>query len=137
MAQDDVMKKTLLSGKRRIRRQRALDIIVERIGCRLVKLGQSFSLFIKTGRDRRTIHQDKWWSSQKQKYQEPRFRNHGARPFQDALEKLRVASYFYRYYFSVVHIDVKYSFDLLFFDLVKIANNKADCKSHQKKIMLF
>ena len=34
-------------------------IIVERIGCRLVALGQSFSLFIKTGRDRRTIHQDK------------------------------------------------------------------------------
>ena len=54
------------------------------------------------------------WSSQKQEYQEPRFRNRGAGPFQDALNELRVASYFYRYYFSVVHIDVKYSFDILF-----------------------
>ena len=45
-------------GKRRIRRerrQRALYIIVERIGCRLVILGQSFSLFIKTGRDQRIV----------------------------------------------------------------------------------
>ena len=32
--------------------EKALDIIVERIGCRLVILGQSFSLFIKTGMDR-------------------------------------------------------------------------------------
>ena len=44
------------------RKKKCQHIIVERIGCRLVALGQSFSLFIKTGRDRRTIHQDKWWS---------------------------------------------------------------------------
>ena len=47
-------------GKRK--KTKCQHIIVERIGCRLVALGQSFSLFIKTGRDRRTIHQDKWWS---------------------------------------------------------------------------
>ena len=37
--------------------EKALDIIVERIGCRLVILGQSFSLFIKTGMDRHHQHQ--------------------------------------------------------------------------------
>ena len=59
--------KTRRKEKREGKRKKTLKkkcqhIIVERIGCRLVALGQSFSLFIKTGRDRRTIHQDKWWS---------------------------------------------------------------------------
>ena len=99
-------------GKRK--KTKCQHIIVERIGCRLVALGQSFSLFIKTGRDRRTIHQDKCWSMVITETKIPGFRNRGAGPFQDALNKLRVASHFYRYYFSVVHYDVKYSFDILF-----------------------
>ena len=45
--------------KENLEEKKCQHIIVERIGCRLVALGQSFSLFIKTGRDRRTIHEDK------------------------------------------------------------------------------
>ena len=43
------------------KKRKALKIIVERIGCRLVTLGQSFSLFTKTGRDRHSGEKGTQW----------------------------------------------------------------------------